>query len=144
MPHELSHHKPRMLASFVNHLIGVLDDPDQAQAAVQAILQQEGLQEHDIELLVGQEGELRLDFTGERHGLLARLRREIQGLTDEYTYARRYELELGRGHVLILIATRHEEQAQRICHLLRGYGGHFIHYYGPLIVESFCPDPEAE
>ena len=144
MTYELTHHKPRMLASFVNHLIGVLDDPDEAQAAVQGILEQEGLREQDVELLVGRAGELRLDFTGERHGLLARLRREVQGLTDEYSYVRRYELELARGHLVLLVATRHEEQGRRICHLLRGHGGHFIHYYGPLIVESFCPDPEAE
>ena len=25
--------------------------------------------------------------------------------------------------------------------LLRAHGGHFIHYYGPYMVQQFCPDP---
>lgn len=138
-----AHHRPRMLASFTNHMIGVLDDPDHAEAALRDLRVQEHLRDQDLELLVGDAGEERLDFTGERHGLLARLRRNVQKLTDEYEHARRYELELARGHVLIVAAVRYEVQAQRMCHLLRAHGAHFIHYYGPLIVESFCPDPEA-
>lgn len=136
-------HRPRMLASFANHLIAVLDDPDHAQAALHALMEREHLDEHALELLIGEAGEERLDFSGERHGLLARLRRNVQKLTEEYEHARRYELELARGHVLLVVHVHHEAQAQRMCHLLRGYGGHFIHYYGPLINESFCPDPEA-
>lgn len=143
MTHDATHHRPRMLASFANHMIAVMDDLDHAQHALRALMEQEHLHEHDLELLMGEAGEERLDFTGERHGLLARLRRNVQKLTDEYEYARRYELELLRGHVLIVAAVHHETQAQRMCHLLRACGGHFIHYYGPLMVESFCPDPEA-
>ena len=136
-------HRPRMLASFVNHMIGVLDDPDQAEAALQALMAEEHFTEHDIELLSGEAGQDRLDFTGERHGLLARLRRQIQKMTDEYEHARRYEDELLRGRYLVVVHVTHEEQARRVCHLLRSHGGHFIHYYGPYIVQQFCPDLDA-
>ena len=136
-----SAHRPRMLASFVNHMVGVMDDPDQAQAALQALMSEEHLNEGDIELLSGEAGQDRLDFTGERHGLIGRLRRQVQKMTDEYEHARRYEDELLRGHYLLLVEVRHEQQARRVCHLLRAHGGHFIHYYGPYMVQQFCPDP---
>ena len=135
-------HHPQMLASFTNHLIAVMDDPDQAEAALQALITQEQYAPGDLEVLSGEAGEDRLDFSGERHGLLARWRRQIQALTDEYQLARRYEDELRRGRYLLLVQVSHEDQARRLCHLLQTYGGHFIHYYGPLIVESFCPDTE--
>jgi len=131
-----------MLASFTNHLIAVMDDPDQAEAALQALITQEQYAPGDLEVLSGEAGEDRLDFSGERHGLLARWRRQIQALTDEYQLARRYEDELRRGRYLLLVQVSHEDQARRLCHLLQTYGGHFIHYYGPLIVESFSPDTE--
>ncbi len=134
-------HRPPMLASFVNHMIAVYDDPDHAQAAVQALMDEERFREGEIELLSGTAGQDRLDFTGERHGLLGRLRRQVQKMTDEYEHARRYEDELLRGHYLLLTQVRHEEQARRTCHLQQRHGGHFIHYYGPYIVQQFCPDP---
>ena len=61
----------------------------------------------------------------------------------EYEHTRRYEDELLRGRYLVVVHVSHEEQARRICHLLRSHGGHFIHYYGPYIVQQFCPDLDA-
>src|ERR1700687_4299997 len=64
-------HQPR------NQLVGVVNTPEELQAAV-VELNKAGFGEDAIDVLCGKDGADRLDVTGEKHGPLARLYRFVE------------------------------------------------------------------
>ena len=59
-----------------NRVVGTVADADQAQAAINALLQA-GFEGADIDILHGDEDMRRLDPTGAEHGFLAQFQRTV-------------------------------------------------------------------
>lgn len=122
-----------------NKVVGVIDNPDDAQAAL-LDLQANGFAADDIDVLTGKKGAYRIDVTGEKHGLLARIVRSIEKLSDfEPVHIRRYEREMLTGHYCIGVTARSSDVREQVRKILRSYQGHFINYYGEFVIEELEP-----
>lgn len=110
-------------------LVGIVDDPDAAEAAV-ADLIQTGVPEDEINVLCGDQGARRLDPSGKRHGTLGRLRRIIQTFGDqEKEVVKKQADELRAGNFLIS-APADDDERDRVAAVLTRHGGRFINHYG--------------
>jgi len=113
-----------------NKVVGIIDDPDDAEAAV-SDLEAAGFTADEIEILTGQEGAHRIDSTGRKHGLLPRIVRTIQKLGNyELDHIRRHEQELLAGHFGIGVTAKEEDHRERVRQILKSHNGHFINFYG--------------
>ena len=115
-----------------DHVLGIIDDHDKADAAL-AALSKHGVPEEDITVLTGEEGAVRIDAQGTRHGLLARFLRAIQFATmDALPDAEEYERAALRGSYVIAIRSHSIERRDLAHRTLNEHGAHFINYYGKL------------
>lgn len=119
-----------------NKVVGVIDSPDDLQDAL-ASLQDAGIKLEDVESLCGEPGIARLDRSGQRHGLVARLIRLAQFVGEEQTHLQRHEEELSKGHFLVsVVVGRDEAVKNKVRDLLHAHGGHYLHYYGRYAVQD--------
>jgi hypothetical protein len=110
-------------------IVGILDEPDQAADAVEALIK-DGVPEDDISVLCGKAGARRLDPQAKRHGLIGEIQRVVQHFGDQEAYhVRRQATELENGNFLVA-APCEEEERDRIANILRAHGGRFINHYG--------------
>jgi hypothetical protein len=120
-------------------VVGVVDRPDEAAAAVDAIVEA-GVPEDAIHVLCCDSGARRLDPTGERHGLIGRLHRIIQHFGDkEVAHVERQAAELREGKFLVAAPAGGDEDAERLAAILKDAGGHYIHHYTSMAVRALVP-----
>jgi hypothetical protein len=123
-----------------NHVIGILDTPDQTACAVDGLVTG-GFLESEIEIHRGAEAADRLDQTTGRRGLMDLTIRLFQrmGLENaEIEMKEHYEKALRDGGTVILILTPTDERKDRAAQILKECGGHFINFYGRLAVERIA------
>ena len=111
---------PDMMPGYPRRsVVGVVDDPLRADAALQSLLAA-GTAVDDVEVLTGTAGLHRLDPDGREHGLRGWLYRLSQGLGDwEHEIFHRLGGELRAGHTILAIHHRgaHERlRAERVLH----------------------------
>jgi hypothetical protein len=121
---------------------------DSAAAAGQAVgaLRAIGADEADVETFAGAVDAERFDATGERHGLLARLRRGMQfSLMDQLPAMAWYEAALREGKSVVSVRTTSRQRTLAAVEALKAAGGHFINRFGRLDTEEFArwrgPEP---
>ena len=113
----------------MNRVIAILASSTAANAAT-ADLVAAGIPADSIETACGEEGLRTVDFTGERHGLLARMFRAIQGVGELAEYKDRFEQAL-RGGECLLVVDAAAEPIRRVVHqLLKACGAHFRSSHG--------------
>jgi hypothetical protein len=100
-------------------------------------LEHAGFADEQIEVFAGPEGAKKLDFAGERHGLLARLKRRVQMLyADETDYLRKMEMTLQRGGMAVFVFTDNDEAAKRrALDVLKIYNPSEVVFWGKLAIE---------
>jgi hypothetical protein len=126
----------------VDTVVGILDDPDAASSAVDALVAA-GVPAERIQVLCGDAGARRLDPSGERHGLLGQLRRIVQQYADqEVAHVERQSAELRAGKFLVAAPAEGDEARERVAEILQANGGHFINHYGKWTVRRL-DDPAA-
>ncbi len=82
-------------------VVGILDEPDEASAAVDRLIS-EGIPEERIHVMCCDSGARRLDPSGKRHGIVGRLHRLIQHFGDEeIPHVKRQAAELRAGRFLV-------------------------------------------
>ena len=122
--------KDNFLRYPTNKLIGVVNTPEELQAAILE-LNKAGFGEDEINVLCGPKGADRLDVTGEHHGPLAHLYRFVQKFGDmESDNLREYGQELLSDHFLLTIEAGDEAKRSRALNILQAHGGHRINFYG--------------
>ncbi len=122
-----------------DRIVAVIDEPDQVAIAV-ARLSEAGFDGEEVRVLCGEEGAQRLDASGERHGLLARLTRILQNFGEEDTHAERHAAELRAGHYVVGVHVGEDEDRKAAAHLaLKDADAHFVHYYGDWTIEQLEP-----
>lgn len=117
-------------------LVGVLAGLAEARTLT-ADLTALGLAEQDLFVLAGEAGADWLDPEGERHGLLGRLIRWSEGLTDEHDELRRYAGELAGGRCIV--ATHIHRRSGSFDVVLAAYqrrGARMLRYFGPEVIEG--------
>ena len=119
-------------------VVGVVDDPDELEAAVRGLLSN-GFVEADVHVLCGARGIEQIDAKGERKGLLARLFRIVDALGEEREHTARHVKELESGHFVIVVDAPDESSKTRARDALATHGGHFINYYSRWSTEDLTP-----
>ncbi len=113
--------------------MGIVNTAEELQATV-VELNNVGFGEDAIDVLCGKEGADRLDVTGEKHGLLARLYRFV----GQAKNLREYHQDLLNGHFLIAIeASKEDERAQAFA-ILQSHGGRRINFYGKWSIKKMA------
>lgn len=120
-------------------LLGVIDDADAAQAALQELTER-GFNADEIRVLCGPAGARQLDVSGKEHGILGRLSRLLLNVADtESESIRRHEQELEAGHFLVALPAAEPAARERAREVLLKHGGHYINFYGAWTVETLDP-----
>jgi hypothetical protein len=137
--------KREMITYPTRKLLGVIDDPDRAREAVEA-LEASGVLAGDVRLLLGEEGRVDLGHLGPRPNLLSRVVRVFQlmymdQLPDFLVYER--AIDDGRAVVAVHVANRGAMLRSRV--VLERFGAHFLNHYGRLHTEELSlwrgPEP---
>jgi hypothetical protein len=136
----------RAIGYPTNRLLGVIDDPSEAAAAL-ADLKAAGLSDRDLEILRGEEGADRMDGTGEVSGWLGRLRRAFDfTLMDQLVDFAAYERALRDGRAVVMVHVHGDAPKEQAHQILKRHGGHFINYYGRFATEEMDlwrgPEPD--
>ena len=130
--------KGRFRAYPKNRVIAILASPSVTAAAVQDLIGA-GVPAGSIETVCGEEGLREVDFTGERHGLLARIIRAVQGTGELAEYKERFEHALRGGECLLAVDAAETFTRQLVHQRLRARGAHYINFFAPLGVERLEP-----
>jgi CheY-like chemotaxis protein len=128
------------IAYPTNKVVGFIDDPGDAQAAL-SDLRAAGFTADEIEVLVGEEGAQRIDVDGGEHGVLAHMVRSILKALGDYEipHAKRHEQELLAGHFGIGVTAKQEDRRKKARGILKSHNGHFINFYGTWTMENLEP-----
>ena len=118
-----------------NRVAGTINDSADAQAAIEELIKA-GFNMDEIDVIFGEEGMRRLDPTGEKHGLLARLQRAFLQLNEEPKHLRHHVEDVLAGHFVIMVLAEESEKQARASQILKSHGGHFINFYGRWTMQS--------
>lgn len=91
-----------------------------------------------VQVLEGHDGIKELDVDGRHHGLVARMVRAMQGITDEREHIGQYVQALLKGCYVVAVAVppRKPDAVRRIAGAFRSCGAHHMHHYGAWVVEA--------
>lgn len=117
-------------------MYGVFDSLEDVRDLTERLLDL-GLQSEKVEILEGEEGIAALDPDGRHHGLVARLVRLLQSITDERDLAERYVRDLLMGRYVVAVSLPNDRTVfEQTCRAFRDSGGHAINYYGLFVTEQ--------
>jgi hypothetical protein len=121
-----------------NRVIAILASRSAADVAVSDLVAA-GVPAGTIETACGEEGLHEIDFAGQRHGLVARIVRAVQGIGELAEYKERFELALHAGECLLAVDAA-EERTRRLVHQrLKASGARYINFFAPMGVERLEP-----
>jgi hypothetical protein len=121
-----------------NNVIGILDTPEAAMAAV-ADLTGGGFFDSEVTLACGVEQANRLRDSSGRTGLVGRVLQVVDQFGaggDELDTKRRYEQALREGHLNVRVLAPTDERKRRAVEVLRKHGGRYINFFGRLTIET--------
>jgi hypothetical protein len=120
-----------------NHVVAILDTPDQTSCALDALLGG-GFLESEIELGRGTEEADRLGAGTGREGFqdwFIRLFQSVGLRNAEIEMKDHYEQALRDGYTVLAVMASTEERKDLAAQMIRECGGHFINFFGHLTVE---------
>jgi hypothetical protein len=132
-----------------NHLVGVVDTPEEATAALDA-LRAAGFPQGALQCYCKADGTRRTELGSSHHQALAKcirvvehgveaLEHAVEHFGDEGDFKARNKEELGLGHYLVEVKATDDGDRDRAREILKDHGAHFINYFGRWCVE--CLDP---
>jgi len=121
----------KFIAYPTNRVVGTIGKADQAQTAVDALLQA-GFVREDIDILHNEEDLQRLDPTGAAHGFLAQFHRTLIRTFDleEFKQLTQYADAVRRGLFVIMVLAKRRSLRLRAAEILHQYGADFVEFYG--------------
>jgi hypothetical protein len=117
-----------------NRVLAILASPKAADSAVNDLVAG-GIPAGDIEAVCGEAGLREIDFTGKRHGVLARIIRAVQDIGELAEYRERFEQALRAGECLVAVDAEEPATRQLIRERLKASGARYINFFGTLGVE---------
>jgi hypothetical protein len=120
----------------VHRLMGVVDRPQAAEQARQALVR-EGFAPDAVTVLRGDRDADRIDSFGKQSGPLHKLWRVVQFTqTDQMVDLVVYEAALRDGRAVVMVHARRAEERERAKRVLAAAGTHFMNYFGRLSTED--------
>ncbi len=117
-----------LLTAPENHVLALLDTPDNAAAAIDE-LASTGFGRDEISVLCGPKGAERLDVSGSDHGLRGRAYRIMEWMGDEREVLLRSGEHLAAGGLVVTVPTD-EDTKSTAARILADHGGHEIAHFG--------------
>jgi hypothetical protein len=108
-----------------NYVVGVIDDPQEAERAVQA-LQEAGFTHQDIRLFHNEEVIAHVQEAKKRRNRLQRLVAAFQQGTDEGDDIQVYVEEARLGHHILNVHAANDAQVERVRDIITTYHAHTI------------------
>jgi len=130
---------PAKFTFYPSHkTIGLIPD----QAGVEKVLHkllESGFEGPSIELLSGEAGSKFVDATGVRRGVMGRLIRNLQNLTDERRLVQRYAQSMLEGEFVLAVLCKNRERIQSAVAAFMEGEGHSVYHFSPAMVERIIP-----
>ena len=123
-----------------NVVLGIVDTPDAAQAASQA-LTSGGFLESEVALGCGLEWADRVRASSGRSGLIGQVLQVLDRYGaggDEMDMKGQYEQALRAGKCTVAVFAPTDERKRLATDILRQHGGHFINFLGHLSIERMA------
>ena len=120
-------------------VVGTIDDPKDARAAIEALLRAAFTRE-EIDVLHGDGGLDRLDPAGTAHGFLARIQRTLirtAGPVEEYKHLTRHIEDVRAGRFVVMVLAKQASQRRTAAEILSSHGAEFIGFYGRWAYQAF-------
>jgi hypothetical protein len=124
-----------------DHVVGVLDSPEAAAAAVRTLIDG-GFLESEVHLACGVEAADRLRESTGRSGLtgaVLRLADRLHLWNDELAEKHEYEEALRAGSIVLAVLAPTEERKRRAAEVFREHGGRFVNFMGRWTSERLVP-----
>jgi hypothetical protein len=119
-----------------NWLVGVIDDPQQAEAAERELLAA-GFARDDVLLLQGPEALQRLQARDERRGPLGWVMKAVADIvTDAGMFEDAYADEARAGHAILNLQVSEQNQIERARDIVAAHGGHYIKHFGSWVISD--------
>lgn len=118
------------LIEWLNRVVGVVSPNEGTNVASE--LAASGFGEL-VDSVCGEQGAKRIDFAGERHGLLGKVNRTLHWANED-KYMRRYEAELLAGNCVVLAYADDDEKIGRAHRIIQGHGGRYINHFGSMVI----------
>lgn len=117
-------------------LMGIFDDSDAGVSAAED-LKADGFSESDIELFCGVPGAQTYDFSGEDHGLIAKMLRSFRNTTYDRIIMGRYEAALHDGHCVLMVHIHKTIRKDEAAAILHRYKAVQVDYFGLAMTKAF-------
>lgn len=125
-----------------DHVLGVVDTPEQLIAAVAALRDARFL-DSEIDVWRGQAAADALDASTGRTGLahlVIRVAERLGASNDEMAMKERYEQALRDGGFVVAVFAPTSERTELAAQTLREHDGHFINWMGRFTIEPLHPE----
>jgi hypothetical protein len=125
-----------------DRVVGTIDDPNDARAAIEALLRA-GFSREEIDVLHGEGALDRLDPAGREHGFLARVQRTLirtAGPVEEYKHLTRHIEDVRAGRFVVMVVAKQPPQRRAAAEILSSHGAEFIGFYGRWAYRAFDGD----
>lgn len=120
-----------VLPNATYRVAAVFDSPENAEAAMRAIEQMEGVCEIDVRC--GVAGAEQLDLAGDRQDVKELTKRKAHQSTD-WIEMERFGEELKAGHCILSFKADQVPELDPVVDVIASHGGHYIHHFGPIAV----------
>ncbi len=131
------------IAYPTNRVVGTIDDPTQARAAVEALLQA-GFSRQDIDILHGEEDLHRPGSRSAEYPFLAQFQRTlIRTLSDDHEHLRHYAEDVRAGRWVVTVLAKKRDKRELAADVLGIHGAGSIEFYGRWAWQSMDPHPAA-
>jgi hypothetical protein len=119
-----------------NRLLGVIDDPADARAALEALVVS-GIARDDVTVMAGEDGLERVSRLGPPPSPLSRVIRAFQFMSmDQTPDFLVYEHALLDGRTVIAVRASDRDRMLEASAVLELHGAHFLNYFGRLSTEE--------
>lgn len=119
-----------------NWMVGVIDDPQQAEQA-QRDLVQAGFPQDGVLLLHGQEALQRMRAKDEQRGPLGWVHKAVASIaTDASAFQDNYADEANAGHTIVNVHVSEQDQMERARQILVAHNAHYIKHFGTWVVSD--------
>ncbi|HEU0025513.1 MAG TPA: hypothetical protein VFQ25_00215 [Ktedonobacterales bacterium] len=119
-----------------NWLVGVIDDPQQAEQAERELLQV-GFSRDHVLLLRGDEATQRLRTKDEQRGPLGWLLKVVSDVTSDVgEYEAKYADEARAGHAIINVQVSEQDRMERARQIIDAHGGHYLKHFGDWVISD--------
>ena len=119
-----------------NWLVGVIDDPRQAEQAERELLQA-GFPRDQVLLLRADEALQRLHAKDEQRGPLGWLLKAVADVTSDVgEYETKYADEARAGHAIINAQVSEQDRMERARQIIGAHGGHYLKHFGDWVISD--------